>query len=615
MCSILGIIQKDSWPGLDPPALLGRMLALTKMRGPDDSCIECVAPGIFLASNRLSIIDLSANGRMPLANGAGTRWIVFNGELYNYQELRDQLQQAGYVFHSGSDTEVVLHAYEAWGPSCVDRFNGMFAFAIWDGERRQLFLGRDRFGIKPLYFYENDRVLLFSSDIRPLLLFPGVSREIDAGALSAFLHLRFVPGTRSIFKAIHKLGLGETRTWDQAKGHSTSRVYWRPEFHPSDRPLDELTATLYSKLEAAVRHSLVGDVPIGILLSGGIDSAAVVAMVHRLQHTAVQTMSSTYRSAGSQAHPIAATAPFMLVNNIEDESYYSDLVAREFGTRHHTFHIHEEEVSAQFDRMVFDLGEPLASVDALGHYLLARHVGSHVKVALTGTGSDELLGGYTNMYFNKERHLLRDGCTPLDYLRLFSDFNNQHLHLTDYLIPELADDSYTYDLVQTVLGRFPSQAYPDERVNELAFFELFFGLAGWELDQADRAYMAASVEVRPVFLDNDFADFALTIPSRYKYQEGQDKWILKQALRGVLPNAVIDRQKFPGLGLPRAWYGKAWFQQRLAALAAHPLPFWHQPALVALLARGTHQQDFEVLYRLVIFETWYRLFVSDERWI
>ncbi len=595
MCSILGVISRT---GEVEPALAQRlpaMLALSRKRGPDESHLEWIEPGVVLGSNRLRIIDLSARSRMPLSDPAGQSWISFNGEVYNHRELRALLEHKGHRFRTESDTEVVLHAFLEWGVNCLRRLNGMFAFAIWDVRARQLFAARDRFGIKPFYYRDDGTHLVVSSDVRPFFLLPGFRRELDCGALTAYLHLRFVPGTRSILQGVSRLAPGEWKRWDFRRGTCEGGKFWEPSYEPWAATEEELAGQLLDHLTNAVSRATTGDVPPDVLLSGGLDSSAVVALLRRLGREKVRSFSCSFSRDGA-ASPIRSDQGFNHVGSVEDESYYSDLVARRFRTAHQDVPLGECQPEV-FREMVYHLGEPLASTDALGHYLFARSLEGRARVVLSGTGSDELLGGYAEMYFKPGCRLMRADLEPLDYLRLFANPDDPRGCVADCLRREYRDDGYCHDHVH------------------LAFFELAFGLPGWELDQADRLYMACSIELRPVFLENQLADFALSIPSRYKYARGQEKYILKRALAGLLPEEVVGRQKFPSLGTPRRWYGMEWCRSYIEKLREDPLPIWDPARIHRLLDQPADSINYDALYRLVAFEAWHDVFLSGNRWI
>jgi asparagine synthase (glutamine-hydrolysing) len=587
------------------------MLTLVSARGPDDSRVEPITPQLLFGSTRLAIVDATDAGRMPMRATTGGQHgaIVYNGEIYNHQELRGELVALGHHFRSRSDTEVVLRAYLQWGEKCVERFNGMFAFALWDDRRQQLFLARDRFGIKPLFVYEDRNHLVVSSDVRPLLLTPGLERDYDHEALTSYMILRFAPGTKTLFRGIERLAPATYQIVQPSPFRIRSHRYWRPTFRPSQRSEAQLREELQERLGEAVGLSSRGPVEPAVLLSGGLDSSAVVALLAQLG----QRSPSTFACRFAGARSVAAEGAFGLVESVGDETPYADLVSARYACRHRTIEISPWQDQSLLDDLVFAMGEPIASTDAPGHFAFARQLPSRPKVVLSGTGSDEIFGGYAPMYFGGLSPQRLRTLGPEDYLRLFTSFSERgalpvHLLGEQYRRPE-----YCLALAEQALRPFPKAAYPDEAVNELAFFELAFGLPGWELDQADRLYMAASIELRPPFLENRLVDFALTIPSALKVKAGEEKYLLKAALEPLLPRPVVRRRKFPSLGTPRDWYLRPWFRRHLDTLQARPLPFFDREG-IARLVRAPHQcRDYDTLYRIVLLHVWHDLFFGRDR--
>ncbi len=351
---------------------------------------------------------------------------------------------------------------------------------------------------------------------------------------------------------------------------------------------------------------------VGILLSGGIDSATLIGMIDQLGIKNTLTFSCAY--GGSSNPKQIVDKDFSFTQGVEDESYYSSMLAKRFCTKHRVLSINENDIEDSFSDMVNDLGEPLASTDAIGYYLFAKKLSQYVKVAISGTGSDEFLGGYVNMYF-KNGSLLKDDLKPLDYLRLFSNLDNPTIDASSYLADNIVDNTYCYNLVESTLSQFPIKKYPKEKVNEHVFFELFFDLPGWELNVADKVYMTSSVELRPAFLDNDFIDYALTIPSEYKYYKGEEKHILKEAVKNIVPPEILRRRKYPGLVTPKKWYEKKWFMERLNKIKKDPLPFWNTEKLQKLINRDPADLDFDLLYRIIVFESWYKIIFEEKRYL
>lgn len=608
MCSILGIVNKGKKP-LNPiyEEKFPDLLSITSHRGPDESRIEKIDDQVLFGSNRLSIVDIAAKATMPIVDSSKNYWIVYNGEIYNFQEIRNELLQKGYSFQTHTDTEVILYAYIEWGEKCIDQFNGMFAFVIWDRKNEKCLIARDRFGIKPLYYYEANEEIIVSSDIRPILNLPNVKHEIDEQAMTSYMLLRFIPGAKSIVKNVYKLECGQYICWDLKKGTKEEHTYWKPSFKPLDASFKDATLMLRDKYKDAVERVLMGDVKPGVLLSGGIDSSSIVAMMYELGRRDIETFSCRFEGKESPS-TISSDHAFSFTKGGFDESHYVKLITDKFNTKHTVFTVTENDLERYFVDIITAFGEPNASTDAIGHYFLAKMIRDHTKVVLAGVGADELLGGYINIYFKEGGRLLSEKLRALDYLYLYSNLDNQDADSSTFLNASYKDKEYIESYVNEKVGYFPIEKYPNEKVNEHAFFEIYTDLSGWELEQGDRMYMASAVELRPVFLENQFANFALQIPSEFKYKDGIEKKIFKEALRNSLPKDIIERQKFPSLGTPSCWYQKKWFNERVDQLRTDPLPFWDTEQVSKLFEVSEEKRDFEILYRIIVFEEWYRTY-------
>ncbi len=611
MCSLLGLVSKNAPLQSDMEGVFENMLKVSHHRGPDDTCIRKLDDRVIFGSNRLAIVDVSTCGRIPMPDEDERYWVIYNGEIYNYAPLRKELEDLGYTFKSGSDTEVVVNGYKAWGKKCLQRFNGEFAFAIWDTKEGVLFIARDRFGIKPLYYMETDTHIIVSSDFRAFLHFPGFTKVIDPQSLTSYLYLRYVPGQKSILQGVCKVLPAEYIQWNIQEHTKIHDIFWQPHFAPLRDSEQRIATTLQKKLKDAVEHSLTGDVDVGVLLSGGIDSSMIVGMMDKLGKKPIKTFSCTYKEPGTLGEKIEKRYPFSLVDTVEDESYYSDLVSKTFHTQHTTLHIQEEDVDQLFRQMIYEFGEPMASTDALGHFLLGRALKKHVKVALTGLGGDELFGGYIELFFKEKGKLLTSDVDTTDYIRLYSTIGGT-LDVGKYLSATYKDTTYFRTYIERVVAQFPREKYPEEKVNEFMYFLLFVDMVGWELEQADRIYMASSIETRPVFLDNELTEYAMCIPSIMKFNNGNEKYILKEALQDILPKEIIERKKFPGLGTPRKFYDKPWFQKRLERLKHSSLDIWDKDELHKLITGAIGEAEFELLYRMIVLEEWYSIFILNE---
>jgi len=553
MCGIAGHV------GPTARELVPAMLGLLKHRGPDDSGIHA-EDDVGLGMTRLSIIDL-ATGQQPMSDPTGRYWIVFNGEIYNFRQLRSELEASGRRFGTRSDTEVVVQAYAAYGEACVERLRGMFAFAIWDGAERRLFLARDRLGKKPLYYWHRGRLFLFASEPKALLCHPAVSRAIDWPAFHHYLAFGYTPASRSIFDAIAKLPPAHTATL--ADGHLTLDRYWQLPSEPSApgprRTLEETAADVRNELREAVRLRLESDVPLGVFLSGGIDSSAVVASMREVTSGRIATFSVGFGRA----------APSY------DELPYARAVARRFETDHHE-EILEPDVQAILPSVVRAFDEPFADSSAIPTYMVAQATARHVKVALSGIGGDEAFGGYPR-YLGLRLSTLH-GTLPrwlrvasraaarrlpdstgsrnwADWARRFTAHpdaspGERYIAWTRFFgdteLAELARPALAERLApgmdQAQRDAFAG-ATRGEPVDGAFRVDLATYLPDDLLAMADRMSMAHSLEVRAPFCDHRIVEASLRLPSRTKMPRLRLKGLLRAAFAGVLPDEVLAHRK------------------------------------------------------------------------
>jgi len=595
MCSILGIVSTQKIPEV----LISKtpeFLNATINRGPDDQGSVVIDNQVYLGSNRLSIIDISPSGKMPLKSLNGEYWIVFNGEIYNYIELKKQLTGHGFRFKSNSDTEVILNSYIHWGEEFIEKLNGIFAFLIYDKKLGKIVAGRDRFGAKPLYFCRNKNLLFFSSDFTILkdILYIEGKPSWDYSALTAYIQCRFVPGEKTVLKEIFKLQPAEIRIWNLGDLSSTSKQYWNPKFEPI--PFNQ--KTFNEKLSLAIRRTSVADITPDLLLSGGLDSAVIAAILHQQGHKKVQTFTGAF-SNPDQILDMSEAASHITLPNI-DERQSAKTVAEHLNYKNESFVLNPNFTLATFWKMQKILGEPIASPNALGQYLLAKALKSKTKLLLSGTGSDELLGGYKELYFGGGTHSLKTKRDPSVFMNAFSDFDKGTLPPLKFLKKEFLDLDYLNEFTTKSMKLFPADKYPNELLNQLTFFEMAFALPGWELDQSDRLFMSQSIEVRPAFLENEFVDYSLSIISREK----DGKRPLKRSAQGILPNSIIDRPKYPGLGTPHEVCYSKWFNEAVADLLNEPLDIWDKKELSIFSKQPKKDWNFDVLYRLIYLQQW-----------
>ena len=566
MCGITGLLAFDDRLALDE-AIVTRMRDALWHRGPDDGDTRVIADArVGLAHRRLSIIDLSPAGRNPMPNEDGTVWITFNGEIYNHEELRAELEAKGHVYRSRTDTETILHLYEEEGPACVERLHGMFALAIWDGRRRELFLARDRLGVKPLYVAElPGRGVIFGSEIKAILEHPAVPRELDEKAFWDYLTFAFTPPPRTMFKAVGKLAPAERMTVT-ADGRVRRERWWDPlDAARSEQTAGmdeaEMIAEVRRLLKASVAKRMMSDVPFGVFLSGGLDSSTNVALMAELTDRPVRTYSTAPK--GHERY---------------DELAYARTVAERFGTDHHEVRIDEQDMLGFLPQMLHHQDEPTADWTSIPQHFvtkLARDSGT--IVVQVGEGADEIFHGYKGYVDHRrvvvpfQRHVpraLRRGIgraavaattrvgrgvrhgealydasvSPLPYWGGALGFRGP----LKRRLARGADVPDAYRTVERIWGQAPADA---DLFQRMSYVELNQRLPELLLMRLDKIAMASSVEGREPFLDHELVEFVLALPPRMKYRDGVGKWVLREAMRDVLPAEVIDRPK-QGFGTP-----------------------------------------------------------------
>src|SRR5262245_43264003 len=573
MCGIAGFVDTDRALQSDAGAdLLHRMCDVIRHRGPDDEGLF-VDPGVGIGMRRLSIIDL-ATGHQPIHNEDRTVWIVFNGEIYNYPELRRQLEAAGHRFYTSTDTETIVHAYEQWGEAAIGRLRGMFGLAIWDGRTRSLLLARDRVGIKPLHYAQVGERLYFGSEIKSILCGPGVPRDLDLDALDHYLSFLYTPANRSIFHGIEKLPPGHTLVWQN--GCVKVERYWDLPAHDSFSGSEEAAVpALRALLVDAVRSHLLSDVPLGAFLSGGIDSSLVVGLMSEASGAQVKTFS------------IGFDEPAF------DELEHARRVAAHFGTDHHEFIVKPDGV-AILDDLVEHFDEPFADSSAIPTWYVSRLAREHVTVVLSGDGGDELFGGY-DRYVPHPRVLAFDRYSPKSLRRVAAiaagtlphgtrgrnflrhvarDEQGRYLDAIRFFAQDEKPALFSADVLRLLRGpdpetrlaegfnRFRHLPWPSQMMR----FDAQTYLPEDVLTKVDRTSMAHSIESRVPLLDNEVVEFAFSLPPAFNIKSGRRKHILKQVAATLLPPEILDRPK-QGFGVPLG----VWFRGRLLELFADTL--------------------------------------------
>ena len=570
VCGIYGVLRLDG--SLLPDGALRGMGQRTLHRGPDDEGTFADGP-VALGMRRLSIIDL-AGGHQPLTNEDGTLWLVANGEIYNYRELQRSLRAQGHRFKTDSDCEMLLHLYEQYGDDCVQHVNGMFSFALWDTRRRRLLVARDRLGVKPLYVWQDGKRLAFASEAKALFALPGIRAELDAGALRSYLALGYVPSPQSMFKGVRKLPPATVMV--AADGRVEEHCYWRP---PADvdrsRTENDWIASVRERLEESVRMQMVSDVPIGAFLSGGVDSSAVVAFMAAHSDRPVKTYAIGF--AGGEAEAFYNELP------------YARQIAKKFATDHHEIVVRPDVVSL-LPRLLWHMDEPVADTAFITTYLVSEFAHRDVTVILSGVGGDELFGGYRrylgNHYqarFNRLPEGIRRAAFALGE-KLPSDRHSPLLNamrlakgfLASADLPleqryrsyvEVFSDAEAARLLQRpAAATDPLQAIFEAATSSDDLNRMFAVDAATQLPDdllllTDKMSMAVSLECRVPLLDHELVELAARMPEQIKIRNGRLKYAMKAALRGVLPQDILDRKK-RGFGTPMG----AWLKGDLAPL-------------------------------------------------
>ena len=626
MCGIAGRVNYASLAPVSAELMQG-MCGLLAHRGPDAGDVW-VQGHAGLAHRRLAIIDLSAAGTQPMSTADGALWLTFNGEIYNFAELREDLESRGHRFRSSTDSEVLLYAYREYGVDCLSRLRGMFAFAIWDAPARRLFMARDRAGKKPLFYWTDRDGLAFASEPKAFLADPAFEARVDHAAISAYLTYQYVPSPLSAFRGVRKLPPAHYMVVENGK--ATVRRYWKLSY-ARKRQLteDDAVEELRHHLRNAVRDRLVSDVPLGAFLSGGIDSGSVVALMATLGSGPVNTFSIGFEEEDHNELP------------------YARLVAERYGTRHREFVVRPDAIGI-LPTLVWHYNEPFADSSAIPTFMLAELTRRHVTVALNGDGGDESFAGYDRYRavalagrYERAPRLLRRALeygaarmpgsatsrTLLSRARRFMEAASEtperrylrwisHFHTAlkrEVCRPEFLESSGP-DPGETLLAAFAASDAPD-LVDATLDVDVTHYLPDDLLVKVDIATMAYGLEARSPLLDQSVMEFAASLPSALKLNGASQKYVLKRAVAPLLPDAILDRPKM-GFGVPI----EAWFRRELNELAHDVLlsqslrsrGYFHEPVIRRLLAEHTsgirawHYQ----LWNLLMLELWHRMFIE-----
>jgi asparagine synthase (glutamine-hydrolysing) len=629
MCGIAGYVSAA--PSSDSEAVLKRMTDVIAHRGPDDW-------GYYhdhhahLGHRRLSIVDV-ADGHQPMANETRSRWIVYNGEVFNHGDIRPQLEQAGHRYKTRCDTETIIHAYEEFGPASVDLFRGMFAYAIWDCERHQLFAARDRLGIKPFYYFWDGRVFAFASEIKALLMHPAIHAELEDQVLPEYLAFGYVSEERTLFRGVRKLMPGHYLTLDLSGATPVLQIrqYWDVPVPSSAQASEkELAAETLRRLEESVQLRLMSDVPLGMFLSGGIDSSGIAALMKRLTNAPVKTFAVGY-----------AEQQF-------SELGYAAQVAESIGTEHHEVKIGIDEFFNELPRLIWHEDEPITWPSSVSLYFVSRLAASQVKVVLTGEGSDEIFGGYERYRWNliNSRAGNLYGVFP-SFLR---EGVNRHLETTpllkasvrrkirhtfigrDATVESLLLDNFycafSREEQNRLLGSTPQAVYGNylrywnsregsSLLSRMLYADQKTYLVELLMKQ-DQMSMASSIESRVPFLDHTLVEFSTSIPNSLKIRGKTRKYILKAALAGLLPAEIIHRKK---MGFPtpvRQWLLDARAKPLYEALTNRDgflSSIIDRQVLGNLISRHLQRQEdaTDRLWRLLNLQLWGDVFLTGRR--
>ena len=630
MCGICGKLEFDPEAKV-APHLLKRMADAIVHRGPDDEGYYAKGQ-IGLGFRRLSIIDLGG-GHQPLSNEDGSIWIVFNGEIYNYQELRALLVTKGHVFRTQSDTEVIVHLYEEYGRDCVEKLRGMFGFAIWDSVRKCLFLARDRVGIKPLYYYLGDKFISFASEMKAILVDPEVRRDIDPAIIDRFLTYFYVPGSPTMLRNFFKLEPGH---WLAVQdGRIQIQSYWDLNFQPADpgeKSAQDLEMEVIGLLDHTVQLHMISDVPVGFLLSGGLDSTAMLSLTAKKTDKPISSYTIGF------SHP-----------GVVDERPFARLAAQRFGSEHHEISITAREFASFLPEYVWHMEEPVCEPASVALYYVSKLAKPYVKVLISGEGGDEAFAGYHNyMYLSwveKVKKAVGPFCGAVAQgMSLIGRMSNSRV-LNKYA-PLLSTDLDEHYLSRTsspftYFNRDPSAFYSDEmaqRVDKLRSTEVtrkfisrrsgdgplekmqYVDTKTWLPDdlliKADRMTMANSIELRVPFLDHKLLEYAACLPSHQKVRGFEMKYLLKKSLAKYVPAEILRRRKegFPNPSV-------TWLADDLKDVVSDILldsksisrGYFKRKAVEELIERNSRSRSYTAeIFSLVVLELWHRTFVDRQ---
>ncbi len=625
MCGICGTT------GIADETLMRRMCELLVHRGPDDTGFYIDKENkISLGVRRLSIIDLKG-GHQPIHNEDRKIWIVFNGEIYNFLELRKLLKEKGHSFYTRTDTETIVHLYEEYGEACVNALQGMFTFALWDKKEKELFVARDRLGIKPLYYYERKGELIIGSEIKSILEHPHVSREVNLKALDSYLTLQYVPSPLTMFSGIRKLPAGHYLVWK--RGKMKIKQYWDVTFLERRQGIDEEVAKeeLKCKIEEAVRVRMRADVPLGVLLSGGIDSGVIASFAAKLSHQPVKTFTVGFEAEGDY-------------NELKE----ARLISKRFNTDHHEIILNAPKTQELLPKLIWHLDEPLADQAVIPTFLVSRFARNEVKVVLTGEGGDEFFGGYprygwfriAKMVQNKIPLSLRKFLLQViakSFVReerkryaqlLLGEFSDAKRHMSwigtfsdsskEILYGERMKGNLNSSGIEDLVSGYLEDGFEENLLHSLMYLDVKTWLVDDILTKVDKMSMATSLEARVPFLDHRLVEFVATLPTSFKVRGLKTKRLLKSSLDGILPTEILNKRKHAFLVPTAEWFqnGMKEFVREILFPETTMNRGYFNPDYVKWLVNEhfAGRRNFnQKIWSLLCFELWYRLFIDKEK--
>jgi asparagine synthase (glutamine-hydrolysing) len=629
MCGICGKFMFDRGASVSA-ALVKDMADAIVHRGPDDEGFY-VSGQIGLGFRRLSIIDLNG-GHQPLSNEDGAVWVVFNGEIYNYQAIRRELMAKGHTFRTNSDTEVIVHLYEEYGTDCVQHLRGMFAFAIWDDRENSLFLARDRVGIKPLYYFVDKKFLAFGSELKAILADPAIPREVAPELIDRFLTYYYMPGGQTLLKNMFKLEPGHTLI--AKNGKFEVRRYWDLDFSGSDlqHPRPDVEEQFLDLLDEAVQLHMISDVPVGFLLSGGLDSTAMLSLAAQKTDRPISTFTIGFSS-----------------NGVVDERPFARLAAKRFGSKHYELSISPDDFAAFLPNYVWHMEEPVCEPPAIALYYISKLASQHVKVLMSGEGGDEAFAGYENyrnifwfehmkaafgpfkkpvgMGMNLLGKVLHSRVLGKYGDRMGVPFEEYYLGRTSSpfeFFPRERSKLYSEAMAQYVdveqsvsaTRQYLSRAANYNLLSKMLYVDTNTWLPDELLVKADKMTMANSVELRVPFLDHKVLEFAAGLPRNQKVRGWSMKYLAKKALRGHVPEEIIGRRK-AGFPVPyRMWLRSSlrdWVYEILLDPKTLSRGYFQKRTVEELIQRNSSGADYsKELFSLVVLELWLRTFVDRD---